>query len=113
MSTAASRRIAASIEKWQGSITPAERAELIAMLTPPPMDRSLRGRIGAHASWATTDDRSARTKNGRDSFDRKFLEAANGDEAQAAVLRGEYFSELARRGHEQRNNKKRPRPTSR
>jgi hypothetical protein len=100
MSTAASRRIAASIEKWQGSITPAERAELIAMLTPPPMDKALVGRIGARVSWANTDDRAARTKNGRTAFDRRFLDAADGDEDRAAELRSEYFSNLSRRSHE-------------
>lgn len=40
-----------------------------------PSERSLRGRIGAHQSWANTTDRSARTANARkarlDQFERE------------------------------------------
>ena len=39
-------------------------------------ERSLRGQIGAHTSWANTSDRSARTKNARKGFEDKFLAEA-------------------------------------
>lgn len=37
-----------------------------------PAERALRGRIGAHISWANTADPSARTKPGRDAFLARF-----------------------------------------
>lgn len=37
-----------------------------------PIDRSLRGQIAAHTSWANTSDRSARTRNARAKFDERF-----------------------------------------
>lgn len=37
-----------------------------------PVERSLRGRMGAHLSWANTEDPSARTKPGRDAFLARF-----------------------------------------
>ena len=35
-------------------------------------ERSLAGRIGAHARWANVDDRSAATKKARDAFEKRF-----------------------------------------
>lgn len=37
-----------------------------------PAERALRGRIGAHISWANTADPVARTKPGRDAFLARF-----------------------------------------
>lgn len=53
------------------------------------------GKVGAHASWAKTTDRSARTKPARDAFEQKFLDAAGGDPKMAAHLRKAYFARLA------------------
>jgi len=41
------------------------------MLTPP--ERSLRGQIAAHDSWARTEDRTARTAKARQALEDKFL----------------------------------------
>jgi hypothetical protein len=43
--------------------------------------------MAAHASWAHTDDRSARTANGRKAFEDKFLIEAEGDPRRAEHLR--------------------------
>jgi len=56
---------------------------------------SLLGRLGAHASWANTTDRSARTAPARDAFEQKFLDAADGDHVRAAHLRKAHFARLA------------------
>ncbi|MFI6513598.1 hypothetical protein ACIBCT_38845 [Streptosporangium sp. NPDC050855] len=37
-----------------------------------PAERALRGRMGAHLSWANTADPQARTKPGRDAFLARF-----------------------------------------
>jgi hypothetical protein len=56
---------------------------------------SLLGRIGAHASWANTSDRSARTAPARAALEQKFLDEADGDPVRAAHLRKLYFARLA------------------
>lgn len=56
---------------------------------------SLLGRIGAHASWANTIDRTARTAPARAALEAKFLEAAAGDPVRAAHLRKAHFARLA------------------
>ena len=56
---------------------------------------SLAGRIGAHASWANTTDRAARTAPARAALDAKFLEQAGGDPVRAAHLRKAHFARLA------------------
>lgn len=56
---------------------------------------SLLGRLGAHASWANTTDRSARTAPARAALDKKFLDEANGDPVRAAHLRKAYYARLA------------------
>lgn len=56
---------------------------------------SLAGRIGAHASWANTTNRTARTAPARAALDAKFLEQADGDPARAASLRKAHFARLA------------------
>ncbi len=60
-----------------------------------PEDRSLIGRIGAETSWANTEDRTARTANGRAAFEQRFLDQANGDTVRAAHLRKAHFARLA------------------
>lgn len=57
--------------------------------------KSLNGRLGAHISWAQTEDRSARTAPARAAMDRKFLEEAGGDPVRAEHLRKAYFLRLA------------------
>ena len=59
------------------------------------LERSLRGKLAAHASWATTGDRSARTAPARAALDQKFLDQAGGDPIRAAHLRKAYFAKLA------------------
>lgn len=60
------------------------------------------GRIGAHVSWANTQDRSARTAPARSAFDKKFLDQAEGDPLRAAHLRKAYFQRLALKSAEAR-----------
>ncbi len=61
----------------------------------PDSDRSAFGRIGAHISWANTEDRSARTAPARRALDKKFLDQANGDTVRAAHFRKAHFARLA------------------
>jgi hypothetical protein len=58
-------------------------------------ERSLRGKIAVHTSWANTQDRSARTAPARSRFEAKFLEEADGDPQRAESLRKAYFAKLA------------------
>lgn len=58
-------------------------------------ERSQLGRLAAHASWAHTEDRAARTANARAGLDQKFLDAADGDPVRAAHLRKAHFARLA------------------
>ncbi|RFZ42689.1 hypothetical protein MSS4_04654 [Mycobacterium marinum] len=58
-------------------------------------ERSQAGRIGAHRSWANTENRSARTAPGRAKFEAKFLEAAGGDPLRAESLRRAHYAEMA------------------
>jgi hypothetical protein len=64
------------------------------------------GRIGAHISWANTQDRAARTAPARAALDRKFLEEAGGDEIRAAHLRKAYFQRLALKSAQARRARK-------
>lgn len=65
------------------------------MSHPSESDRSVAGRIGAHISWANTEDRSARTAPARRALEAKFLEQAGGDPKRAEHLRKAYFQRLA------------------
>lgn len=65
------------------------------MLTSP--ERSLLGRVGAHASWANTRDRSARTAPARSALNAKFLAEADGDPVRAEHLRKAHYAKLALR----------------
>jgi hypothetical protein len=60
-----------------------------------PAQRSLRGQIAAHESWANTTDRPARTAKARRAFDERFLAEADGDPKRAEHLRKAYFARLA------------------
>jgi hypothetical protein len=60
-----------------------------------PVERSLRGRIGAETSWAKTEDRTARTAKARKAFEDKLLAEADGDPKRAEHLRKAYFARLA------------------
>jgi hypothetical protein len=60
-----------------------------------PSERKLMGQLGAHISWANTEDRSARTAPGRRAFEQKFLDEAGGDPVRAEHLRKAYFARLA------------------
>lgn len=60
-----------------------------------PAEVSLRSQLGAHISWANTEDRPARTANGRKAFENKFLDEAGGDPKRAESLRKAYFTRLA------------------
>jgi len=58
-------------------------------------ERAQWGRVGAHLSWANTENRAARTAPARAALDQKFLDEADGDPARAAHLRTAYFQRLA------------------
>lgn len=67
-----------------------------------PTELSLAGRIAAHASWAQTVDRSARTAPARAALDAKFLAQADGDPVRAASYRKAHFARLALRSVQSR-----------
>ena len=58
-------------------------------------ERSILGQFGAHTSWGNTEDRTARTANGRRAFENKFLTEAGGDPKRAESKRRAYFKRLA------------------
>jgi len=58
-------------------------------------ERRLAAQVAAHASWAATPDRTARTQPARAALDRRFLDEAGGDAAKADSLRRAYFAKLA------------------
>lgn len=68
-----------------------------------PAERSLRGQIAAHASWARTPDRSARTAKARQALLDKFEREVDPDGTlspaerakRAENARKRYFAELA------------------
>ena len=66
---------------------------------------SLQAKIRAHKSWAATENRSARTRNGRKAFEDKFLAEAGGDPKRAASARKAYFLELARKSAQARRRR--------
>jgi hypothetical protein len=63
------------------------------MLTP--AEKSLRGQIAAHESWARTENRSARTAKARQALEDKFLAEAGGDPRRAESLRKAYYARMA------------------
>jgi hypothetical protein len=60
-----------------------------------PAEKSLRGKLAAHTSWANTADRPSRTRNAREAFENKFLAEAGGDLKRAESARKAYFAGLA------------------
>ncbi|MET9339210.1 hypothetical protein [Nonomuraea sp. NPDC003804] len=68
-----------------------------------PAERALRGRMGAHLSWANTQDPAERTKPGRDAFLARFERQVDPDgtlpaeerQRRAEHLRKAYMQELA------------------
>ena len=67
---------------------------------------SLIGKIGAHASWANTTDRPARTAPARAAFEQRFLDQADGDPVRAEHLRKAYFQRLALKSAQARSKAK-------
>lgn len=69
----------------------------------PASERSLHASVAAHSSWAKTEDRSARTANGRAAFDQRFEDEVDPDRVlppalralRAASARRAYFARLA------------------
>jgi hypothetical protein len=70
-------------------VTESELAEIEARV------RSQIGRIAAHASWAKTPDRTARTANARKALEDTFLAEADGDPLRAESLRKAYYARMA------------------
>lgn len=60
-----------------------------------PAEKSLRGQLAAHTSWANTRDRTARTAKARNAFENRFLDEAGGDPQRAESLRKAFFARLA------------------
>ena len=60
-----------------------------------PAERSLRGTLASHQSWANTENRTERTANARAALDQKFLDQAGGDPQRAESLRKAYYARLA------------------
>lgn len=58
-------------------------------------DASAWGKIGAHVSWAKTEDRTARTAPARAALTQKFLDEAGGDPVRAEHLRRAHFQRMA------------------
>ena len=79
----------------------------------PNSTQSLAGRIGAHASWANTDDRTARTAPARQAFADRFAREVDPDnelsEAERAIraehARKAYFLGLALKSAKARRKK--------
>lgn len=68
-----------------------------------PAERSLRGRMAVHSSWAKTPDRAKRTQAGRDKFEQRFIREVDPDgvlppaelAARVKSARSAYFAGLA------------------
>jgi hypothetical protein len=79
-----------------------------------PAERSLRGQIAVHESWARTPDRAARTANARQAADERFEREVDPDgvlppaeRAQRAEhARKAYFTRLALRSAQARRARK-------
>ncbi|SFE55527.1 hypothetical protein SAMN04487819_116104 [Actinopolyspora alba] len=79
-----------------------------------PEQRALRARIGAHASWANTSDRTARTSTARRTFLERFEqqvdpagELPEQERLQRATsARKAYFAQLAARSADARKKRK-------
>ncbi len=71
-----------------------------------PAERSLTASIAAHASWANTANRSARTAPARAALEAKFLAEAGGDPVRAEHLRKAHFKRLALKSVQARRKSK-------
>jgi hypothetical protein len=71
-----------------------------------PTERRLRSQIGAHESWARTEDRSARTLPARLGLEEKFLREAEGDPKRAESLRKAHYARMTARSIEARRRGK-------
>lgn len=60
-----------------------------------PEEKAEAGRKGAHISWSHTQDRAARTSNGREALRAAFLAQADGDAVRAEHLWKAHFADLA------------------
>ena len=60
-----------------------------------PAERSWRGKLASHQSWANTENRTERTAPARAALDQKFLDQAGGDPQRAESLRKAYYARLA------------------
>jgi hypothetical protein len=77
-------------------------------------DRALMAYIASHASWAKTEDRTARTHNGRQAFLARFEREVDPDGVllpaerarRAANKRKEYFGKLARKSAQARRRRR-------
>lgn len=63
-----------------------------------PQMRILRGRVGAHESWARTDDRTARTAPGREAANARFEREVDPDNTLDPIERARR-AEHARKAH--------------
>jgi hypothetical protein len=70
-----------------------------------PAERRLRSQIGAHESWARTEDRSARTAPARKAAWDRFLKLADGDPQRAESLRKAHYMRMALKSAESRRRK--------
>jgi hypothetical protein len=62
--------------------------------------------IAAHKSWAKTENRNARTRNGRDAFEKKFLTENGGDPQRAESARKAFYLELAQKSAKARRQQR-------
>lgn len=72
----------------------------------PPSERAQHAKLAAHISWAYTEDRSARTANGRKAFKDKFLAEADGDPVRAEHLRKAFYARLALKSAQARRRRR-------
>ncbi len=61
------------------------------MTTRTPKQHRMASRLGAHKSWAQTEDRTARTAKARAAREQKFLDQAGGDPVKAEHLRKAFY----------------------
>lgn len=62
--------------------------------------------IASLAGWAATEDRTARTANGRRAFQEKFLIEAGGDPVRAETLRRLFYKRMSLKSAEARRLKR-------
>lgn len=60
-----------------------------------PAEVRLFASAAAHKGWAECEDRTARTRPGREALEAKFVREAGGDPVRAASLRKAYYKRLA------------------